>query len=283
MFYMIIIFIAIIAALFLNVIAMIAGGHGFLPHWLVEILLSLFWFTYVFRMVNQRFFDITRPRSSLAEHKDFVGSCIMGHIVLAYLLSFILLPVFGVSGFARILAAYGGSFFLALYLPLLVADYYLPYKEKQMETERVNPEELKVAALQDERARKFIQTYPEAQAYVFNHVKKNERGVCVFLYRRPRTELANLWEDITLEVPVHMDTLEPAREKVVLARYLHHTEDGQTAVLNLPAEHDLLESNPTGSLSEETISQLDYQPYRYQSLEAAPFIVVNQKAPYEVV
>lgn len=250
------------------------------PPWLWELLFSFYWFVFVFKWSNYRHFDITRPQKCNWDLRAVFAWGFVIHLISAYVLTYSILPRFGFALFSRVLIAYGGSYLLSIEIPMRIAIRWYPRYLKNQASERVDPVKIHRLALQCAAVREFSERLSPVNAYVYDHVVKNQVATCVFQHRMNRSERPGLLEDVVLSVSVDMRVRKPLEGSIKIERYIFSIQDGRSSVLHLPSEN-LIESHlDAAPLDEITLQKFELLFDRFPSLENVPFALAVRNASY---
>lgn len=257
----------------------ISGGMVYFPAWLVEVMLSFYWFSGIFKVLKDKYFDPTRLTPVPPLFQSLAVSCFLGHIAAAYLLSLGILPWFTDSLLRRILLSYIGSLLVGVYAPMAVAEFWYPRWVRKQESEAAGAEEIVALALTCPAARRFVEVFPGCQAYIFNNQVKNAEAACLLAFRRERTERPGLWEEFTLEVPVAWRSQHAAGERIHPDRYIFQTDDEGSTVMHLPDPARWEDHAQPRPLEESWLECFDRMVNRYPPLGRMPFHLAVHPAP----
>lgn len=259
------------------------------PAWLWEVFFSFYWFSFVFKSLNKKYFDVTQPRTFVWELKPLAGWVLIIHFFSAYFLTFAILPLMGISLLPRVLIAYLGSYLLTVSVPMQLALVLYPRFQKKLESERITAERIRSIALQSPSVQRFVERYPNYLTYVYDNVLKNQTATCLFLYRQPRAERDRLYEDIVLEIPIDMKSKTPVERRVKNTHYIFLNGAESSAVLHFPGDDSRGDQatggshTPYPSLDEDTLRRFDSLMERFPLLDKIPFPLAVRGVPYELV
>ena len=236
------------------------------PVEIVEVQLSFYWFSLVFHYLNTYFHDIAGTRSELTDISPVLSCLFVAHMISAYIMRF------GLN--LHYIYSYFGSFLAIIVIPLPIISFLYRRYRKAQKNVQVPAIKVKNSALQNPVAEAFVQQYPSIRTFVYNHLRENQTARCLFLHRRRRDEKPDLYEDILLEIPVDLKSLQPLPGQERVTNYLFQTTHEASAVLEQPLDeawHPLALEKP---LDADTLEKMDYLIPRYPSLLDKPLPLV---------
>ena len=255
--------------------AVARGQIVILTPWMKEVLASFFWFSAVFRTMNYTYKDLAEQRDYMAGRQRLIGILIVLHVVSVYLARFALNQ--------SLLVAYLGTLFLFAVIPLYGFYFIFPLVEKHRHTARVSAKTLHQLALFTREAQEFIHHFPRHETFVVGHSRKNLEAKCLFLYRHPRPELPDLWEDVVLEIPISLDKREVRFAGMQWSHYVFRNGEAGSTVVPLSVQGPLNESNLDAPLDPQVVVQFEIQPERYPRLVEVPLRLAVGGELYEKV
>lgn len=254
------------------------------PAWLWEVLFSFYWFSFVFKSLNKKYFDVTQTRSYVWELKPVATWALSAHFVFVYLLSMAILPLMGVALLPRVLIAYLGSYIACVAIPMQLALWLYPRYQKNLESDRIPAAQIRDMALRCPAAQAFIQRHPNYLTFVCDNANKNEVASCLLLDRRSRSEREGFMEDVVLEIPVDMQNKAPIEEKIKASHYVYRNGTEGSAVLHL-SEREIpgaVDRAPE-PLDFDLLRRFDSLMERFPLLDKIPFPLAVRNTPYERV
>jgi len=261
----------------------ISKGEVSVPAWLVEVMISFFWFSVVFKVLKDRYFDPTRPSPAPQILQSMVGCCFLGCVAIAYGLSLGFLPWFTDSVMHRILLAYLGGLAVVVYAPMAVAEFWYPRWARKQESVSARGEEIYALALECPAVKRFTALFPGCRVFVFNNKVKNVEASCLLAFRRERKERPGLWEEISLEVPVDWRARRAAASRIKPDRYIFQTGEEGSAVMHLSEpENWEVHANST-PLDEALLETFDRMVNRYPPMDKLPFRLAIHPVEYEEI
>ncbi|MBZ0258005.1 hypothetical protein K8I31_18210, partial [bacterium] len=201
------------------------SGYQLYPDWLVECHYAYFWFSAVLHYLLDHFSSKFEKYNPLQEIQWMVDKVLIAHIVTV-----IPLRLFGVPW----QLAYGGSLLVTVVAPVGFATWYYPRWLKKQETEVFDAKSIVKAAKKSDGVLRFLAMYPAVSQYVFDNKLRNQNAVCLIQMRRSRPERDGLMEDILLQIPVDLKTLQPIEKELKFSRYLFYQVDERTSAFHLP-------------------------------------------------
>ncbi|MFB3788902.1 MAG: hypothetical protein ACE15F_21285 [bacterium] len=258
----------------------VSGGMVWFPGWLVEIMLSFYWYSAIGKVLKDKYFDPTRLTPIPPFYQSLVVYCFLGHAAAAYALSLGILPWLTDSIPRRILTAYLGSLFVLVYAPMAGAEFWYPRWVRKQEAEAAGAEEIASLALACPAARRFAELFPGCRVYVFNNKVKNAEASCLLAYRRERTERPGLWEEFTLEIPVAWRSRNAACERIQPGWYIFQSDDDGSTVMHLPDPERWESHAQPRPLEEAWLERFDRMVNRYPPMGTMPFRLAVHPVPW---
>ncbi len=252
------------------------------PFWLTEMMISFYWFGLLYWFLKSR---INQEEISQGYQRLLIkltGALFGLHIIEAFLLSLVILPMF-CSMPIRLLIAYPGTALVTLLIPLALTPMTYNRWAKKQASERIRPTKIRSLALRNPKAQRFIELFPECQTYIYDHKVENKVAACLFLHRQYRPEREGLMEDITLEIPIDMKTKLPIDNRTSILHYIFTMDEQSSSIMHLDYDDPLAACKDQTTLDEKLLDKFDMQMDRFPSLQDAPFQLAIRKTTFEKI
>lgn len=250
------------------------SGYQLYPDWLVECHYSYFWFSAVLYCLLDHFSSKLDRYNILEDLQWMVDKVLIAHIVTVVPLRLLGVPW---------QLAYGGSLFVTVAAPVGFATWYYPRWLKKQEAEVFDAKSIVEAAKKSDGVLRFLAMYPTVSQYVFDNKLRNQNAVCLMQMRRLRPERDGLMEDILLQIPIDLKTLQPVEKDLKFSRYLFYEQEDRSSAFHLP-DPTLDDVNtfddPPDAFS---LDKIDSALYRHPSLMDAPLPIAAREIEHEKV
>jgi len=252
------------------------------PFWLTEMMISFYWFGLLYWFLKLRLNQEERAKGYQRLLVKLTGALFRAHIIEAWLLSLVILPMFCDMPI-RLLIAYPGTAVITVLIPLALTPMTYNRWAKKQASERIRPTKIRSLALRNQEAQRFIELFPECKTYIYDHKVENQVAVCLFLHRQYRPEREGLLEDITLHVPIDMKTKLPIDNRTSIMHYIFTMDDQSSSIMHLDYDDPIAAHKDQITLNEQLLDKFDMQMDRFPSLQDAPFQLVIRKTTFEII
>lgn len=233
-------------------------GDAGMPGWMVELLMSYFWHSFVFVICARLYMKQADRHEFLRGKQLFFGWLFTIYLSVVLVLRFVLDVDYRF--------AYTVPIVVCVYFPFYVYLMWYPVYAKKADLARISPKRLLGLVKESPQVQAFLRCFADVKAYAYQIERKHHEAKCVFMHRRKREERDEMYEDIVLEVAVDLDAKPQRIVREELTRYLFQEGEEGSAVVHLPSEHEICVDAFQQPLEEIRLIQIDTAFERYPLL-----------------